>query len=471
MRQRIIGGFLLGSGLLSLAFLSACGGKGGGNIFAQDGTITVTVSDPSTCGGANGPFSHIYVTISSVQLVPDQNAAPGNPGTNLGFSLKQVDLLGTPNQCFLATLGSKLMLPPGVYPTIKVFLANSGNVAGNHCGLTANCVMLKSDPLNTPQPIQLGTGTTPEIDLGSDQIVGGSFTAVADQPQTLNLNLDGCASVVTFGPDPNLPQFRFKPVLLAGDTGVPPGSLSNSITGTVVDSATQVPIPNGRTIVALEKQDTRGLDRVIMETLADGQGAFSFCPVPPGTYDVVAAATDSQGNAFAATVTLGVQPGNALGNVPLIAVPGATTTPAVISGTVDTADGLAGAASADITLSALQQVPQGSTGITIPLIAGASSSTLVQATENLAGCPANFDCSAYSLDVPPANPNAGVFNAAGTVYAQGNGAPTFTVEAVPSLPLSGATPGCSPSFLTSGPVPVSPGVNVPLPAFIFGGCQ
>jgi Domain of unknown function (DUF4382) len=463
--------FLFGLALLGLASLLGCEGHRGQSQKNGGGTITLTVSDPATCGGANGPFSHVYVTISHVQL--------SNPGAvpptfaDLGNSPTQLDLLGSPNRCFLATLGSNLSLPPGNYTQINVLLAPDGTtIAGNHCGLAANCVMLSNDPLNTPHAIQLGSETTQGIKLTSSQIAGGGFNALAFQPQTLNLNFDACASVISFGTDPNNPQFRFKPVLLAGDTGVAPGSLPSSISGTVVNQATQLPIPNGHVIVALEQTDNRGVDRVLMETLADPQGKFSFCPVLPGTYDVVVSATDSRGGAFAASVTLGVPQGKDLGNVPMIAVAGVPNTPAAISGTVDTSNGSSQPTSADISLSALQQVPlSAASGITIPASQGANAATIAQATENSATCPANFDCSAYSFQVPPTNPNVGAFSSGGTAYTQGSGSVSYTIEAIPFAPLSGTTPDCSPSFLVFGPTPASPGGSTSAPPLIFGGCQ
>jgi len=474
VRQRIVAVILFGSALLGLGSLPACNGKGGLTQKNSAGTITLTVSDPTTCGGVNGTFSHIFVTLSDVQMSPDVNASPGDPTfVSLGNGLKQIDLLGTANQCSLATLGSGLSLPPGSYAQLRVFLAADGTgIPGNQCGPAANCVMLSSDPLNTPHAIQLGTETTQGIKLTSSQIVGGSFTAVALQQQTLNLNFDACASVISFGTDPNNPQFRFKPVLQAGDTGAAPGSLPSSISGTVVDAATQVPIPNGRVIVALEHTDSRGVDRVLMEALADPEGKFSFCPVPPGTYDVVVGAIDSLGGAFAATVTLSVPEGKDLGKVPMIAVAGVPNTPAAITGAVDTSNGFSQPTSADISLSALQQVPQNAaTGITIPPITGTNAATVVQATQNSGSCPANFDCSTYSFNVPPANPNVGTFSSSGTAYTQGSGAVSYSIEATPFAPLSGATPDCSPSFLVFGPASVSPGGSVSAQPLIFGGCQ
>ncbi len=473
MRQRTVAIFLPASGLLVLGFLLACGGKLGPGHLSQGGTITLAVSDPATCGGTSGPYSHIFVTINNVQLSTNPNAAPGDssfvdltPG--LRVTPTQVDLLGPANQCFLATLGSNLALAPGSYQQIRVFLAADGtSIPGNQCGVAANCVTLSSDPSNTPHPIQLSQETTQGIEIPASQIAGGQFTAVADQPQTLNLNFDACSSVVALVNN----GFRFLPALLAGDTASLPAATPNSITGQVVGSTTQLPIPNAKVIVALERPDSRGVDRVVTQTLADAQGNFTFCPVLPGTYDVVVSAVDGSGGAFAATITLAVQPGNNLGKVPMVAVPGAVNTPGSITGLVTTSNSFSQPTSADILVAALQTTPQSPlTGITIPLLNSASS-TLTVATEDAVSCPIGTECAGFTLSVPPANPNVGIFSAAGTTYQQGGGSLTYTVDAQAFVSLSGGTRDCNPDFQSFGPVTISPGGSAGVPTLVFGGCQ
>jgi len=387
--------------LLSLALVLACsnapgiGNKGGG------GNVTLTVSDPATCGGAGGIFTHLYVTISDVQLSPNLNALPGDSSfVDLTPSLRgnpvQVDLLGTPTQCLLATLGSSLVLPPADYRQIRVFLSAAGP-AVNQCGLAANCVVLTSDPPGTTRPIQLSQEVTQGIEIPASRITGGKFTAVAGQSRTLNLNFDGCSSVVALSGT----TFRFRPALVAGDSGSSPAS----ITGNVVDSATQVAIANGIVIVALERPDSQGVDRVVMQTQADAQGNFTFCPVQPGTYEVVATAVDGVGNAFAAAVTVGVQPGNNVMNVQM----NTAGTPATISGLVSTQNTLSQPTSADVSISALQSLALGGvTSVTVPLV-NSQSSTATIATGNAIPCPPNTNCAGIALPVPAANPSVALF--------------------------------------------------------------
>jgi len=210
---------------------------------------------------------------------------------------------------------------------------------------------------------------------------------------------------------------------------------------------------------------------VVMETLADAQGNFTFCPVSPGTYDVVTSVVNASGAGFAATVTLGIQPGNNLGQVPMIAVPGSPNTPAFLSGTVNTSNGFGQPISADLSVSALQAISSGGvTAVTIPAL-NLPSSTSTIASQSGASCPPNTDCSTYSLEVPPTNPNVGTFNPSGTTYTQGGGAVTYNVETRAFVPLSGGAPDCSPSSQSFGPVTVSPGVSTVVPPQVFGACQ
>src|SRR5207248_5934910 len=124
----------------------------------------------------------------------------------------------------------------------------------------------------------------------------------AGQTKDLNIDFDTCASIVTQGNG----QYRLKPVLHAGEVS----TTSTSINGKLVDNSGQA-IAGGKAIVALEQKDSSGIDRVVMQTTPDSTGAFVFCPVPAGTYDMVAVAVSGANVAFATTVTTGVTPGSA----------------------------------------------------------------------------------------------------------------------------------------------------------------
>src|SRR5215469_12416353 len=202
--------------------LTACGGSGSQSTNNSSGmapTVNLTVSDPHTCAGPSGPFSHIYVTITDVEIHPSSSAGPNDPGwvdltPNLKNNPQQVDLLAQANnQCFLASLGSTTQLQSGSYQQIRIFLAaNSVSVQSNQCGMTANCVMLSANP-TTPLPLNLSSESQTGIKIPSGQLAGGQFTIAAGQTKDLNINFDACASIVSQGNG----QYRLKPVLHAGE--------------------------------------------------------------------------------------------------------------------------------------------------------------------------------------------------------------------------------------------------------------
>jgi uncharacterized protein DUF4382 len=465
---------LLIPAVLGLGLLAACGGKSGGSTKGSQGNLSVVVSDPATCSAtANGPYSHIYVSISDVKVSPNANATPGDssfldvtPG--LTSSPKQVDLLATPNQCFVATLATAAALASGTYQQMAVTLAKDGTtISGNQCGTFANCVTLAGDALNTPHDIQLGTETTTGIQIPASQIAGGNFT-VSGQAQTLNLTFDACASVVSLGGN----AYRFKPVLFAGDATGTPGSVS----GQLVDSVTLVPVPNGRFTVALEHPDSRNVDRVVMETIADSKGNFNLCPVMAGTYDVVASGlrTDT-GAAYAATATLSVQAGATLGAVPMIAVPGSPNQTAPVVGLASSANASFQPTSADVTISALQLATVsgiGTLSVTIPQ-PEFPASTVTVPTQAGGTCPTSTDCATFGLQLPPANLNLGTFSASGTSYAQSSNIVDYTIEGTAFVPLSAGTADCNPNFQTLNLTNVLPSTtqNVTTSPLTFGSCQ
>ena len=483
MRRRLV--ILLTAIVLGLlALFIACSGGGGGSSpirSVSTATVTTTLSDPATCSSAaSGPYSNVWVTITDVQINVSASAGDNDPNwIDLTPSLKnapqQVDLLAAPtNQCFLATLGTNIALQPGTYRQIRIILADNtaANVTllggNNKCGSGGvNCVILPPRIPNPPQILQLSSESRTGIKIPSGQIAGGGFTLAAGQTKDLNINFDTCASIVVQGNG----LFRLKPALHAGEVAL----ASNSITGKLVDRITSVAIVGGKAIVALEQKDSTGVDRVIMQATPDGTGAFTFCPVPAGAYDVVAIAVSGANLAYAATITTGVQPGNALGNIPMDAVTGANTAPGSITGQVTTANALANGTTADVLLSALQTV--GSTNFTIP--AGSQSATLSVATDKPSTCAAD-PCLPYTVTytmtpVPPVSPTVGAFSAtATTIYTAGSGTPpaTYGVEGQTFVPMSGGAVDCNQSKQTTAAVSVNPGTPAATaPALAFTGCQ
>jgi len=459
----------------SVIILAGCGGSSPEPTSGPTmGTVSTHFSDPPTCStSSGGAYRHIYVTVKQVLIHQSATATSSEAGwvdlvPGLPSAPKQIDLLGAESaQCFLANLGAQQILA-GSYQQIRIILlANNqaSQVSGNQCGANAaNCVVLADNSVHT---LQLSSEAQTGIKIPSGQIAGGRFTVPAGGVVDLNIDFDGCASIVVTGNG----QFRLKPVLHAGQVSLN----ATSISGKVVDSVTLLPIAGGAAIVALEQKDASGVDRVIMQTKADASGNFTFCPVPVGTYDVVAAAVDGTGLAYAATVTTGVAQGTAMGNVPLVAQTGANTTQGSITGQVTTA-GASGGVVSDITLSALQPIT-GGTLVTIPLVQQGSA-TVNTATAPDASCPAGTDCVSYTLAVPAANPSVGAFSSGGATYTQDIVNPVkYTVDALAFVPLSGGTPNCTPSEVQvntlsgGGDLVVTAGGTATAATAAFTGCQ
>lgn len=464
--------------LVLCALLLSCGGGNSNPTTAKPAIVNLTVSDPATCSAPQGPFSHIYVTITDVQINSSSGAGDHDPGwidltPNLKQNPQQVDLLGQANnQCFLAMLGAAVEIQPGSYQQIRIFLADGSlAVKSNSCGTMANCIMLTSDAANTPRPLQLSSQSQTGLKIPSGQIAGGQFVIAAGETKDLDIDFNACASIVAQGNG----QFRLKPVLHAGEVSL----TSSSINGRIVDSVTGTSIVGGNTVVVLEKVDSSGIDRVVMETVTDASGAFVFCPVAAGAYDVVVAAIDGTQVAYGSTVITGVQPGSALGTVPLIAQSGSSKSPASITGLITSSTGSAGTA-ADISLSVLQPVLEyGSTVlVTIPL-AAQSSATASLATTVGANCPAKTDCASYTLSVAAANPSFGTFTTSGSQQpaAPASGPVNYTVDAVAFIPGGGGALDCNPSDMqTSSTInnttlTVTPGTSISAATLAFTGCQ
>jgi hypothetical protein len=478
--------FGLGLVLYLVLSFTACGSSNSPSTQTQtqntqsnmNAMVNTTVSDPHTCGGPSGPFSHVYVTVTDIQIHASASAGPDDPGwVDLTPALKnnpqQIDLLAQGNnQCFLAGLGSTTELQPGSYQQIRVYLAdNSTAVTSNHCGTSVNCVMLTTDP-GTAFPLEISSESKTGIKIPSGQIAGGQFVIAAGQTKDLNVDFDTCASIVAEGKSG---KYRLKPVLHGGEVTV----TSASINGTVVDSLTGRAINGGLTVVALEQRESPGVDRVVMETVTDINGNFVFCPVPPGSYDVVVAAINAAGTAYGPTVITGVQPGDALGIVPALAEAGANTSAASINGQITTSTGTVGVP-VDLVASALEpvQVSASQFMVTIPL-ALQSMATAVLTTTAGSGCPINTDCVSYTLAVPAQNPSVGAFSNSGRQQTAPP-APVpviYAIDAQTVIPASGGTPDCNPSQLqttttsSNGPLVVTAGGMVTASTLAFTGCQ
>jgi Domain of unknown function (DUF4382) len=473
--------------ILALAgWLASCSGSGAS---AQSAKVNTWLSDPPTCSTTSGgDFSDVFVTISEVEI-HQSNAASDTWVllTPVGMAPKQVDLLGpTLNNCFLAQLGSTTEIPAGTYDQIRITLtpntaAAASSVAGNVCGASAtNCVVVGGVTTELKLSSEANTG----LKIPSGQLTGGPITVAVGQVDDIGIDFDACASIVTEGNG----GFRLKPVLHAGEANL---QANTAIRGKLFDPAIHTgTIPSAHGIVALEQKDpATGIDRVVLQTpvSVDGSGnvTFVFCPVPAGTYDVVAVIETGSGAstvAYAATITSGVQPGADLGNIPMHAQV-ATTLPGTITGQVTTSATGPALIPEDLSLSALEPMTIGGSPVqvTIPLVQE-NAAVLAAATVSDPSCPsATVDCLVppYSFALPAILPYQGTFSAGGTTYTQITAASVnYAIDARAFLASDGVTPTCSsPDMSTSvqtdgaTPLTVTSGTTITAFTLAFTGCQ
>src|SRR5207247_7781389 len=107
MRLRIYIGFLLATVALASFLISCTGGS-------KPGTVNTSISDPPTCAAPQGPYRHVYVTVSDVLIHQSASASASDAGwIHLASGLKdnpvQVDLLGVAYPCCLDMLVSAHM--------------------------------------------------------------------------------------------------------------------------------------------------------------------------------------------------------------------------------------------------------------------------------------------------------------------------------------------------------------------------
>jgi hypothetical protein len=424
------------------------------------GTINVTMSDPPSCAGSSGTFAHVFVTVQSVKAHTSATADANSAGwqelaPQLATQPMQIDLFSTAQtNCVLAQLGSA-QLPPGSYQQIRLILlsntpnAGSATPATNACaGNGFNCVVL-NDITGTIHELQLSSQDETGLKIPPGQIVGGPIQVTAGQSVDLNIDFNACASILLQGNG----QYRLKPTLTAGQVN----ANNSGISGQIVDSLTKAPI-TGPVLVAIEQTDSTGIDRIRMEASADANGNFRFCPLPTGTFDIVAVALGPKNLPYNATSVLNVPNGQSLGPIPLVAEAGASG-PAVLQGFVTATAGTT-PAQIDAAMAALQtiSVPGGTTRqLSIPLeaapatlISPAQASTnplaLTSTTACPAGSPSNADCAQYTLVVPASNPSVGVFSASGFTYSlPASGDVLFSVDAIATRPGSGGASICTPA--------------------------
>jgi hypothetical protein len=469
--------------LLGLLTFGCSGGSVSTPTSPKASTVNTTVSDPAACQAPDGPFSHVYVSITDVEASTNANASAGDSSfVDLTPSLKagspmQVDLLGQANnQCFLASLGSTQQLQAGSYQQIRIMLAPdsaASSVSSNKCGTYANCVVLSDGSMHD---LALSSEAQTGLKIPSGQIANGAFNVAGGTTEDLDIDFNTCSSIVEEGNG----QYRLDPVLHAGEVS----TTSTSINGTIVSSSNNKPLVGGTVVVAAEQQDSTGVDRVVMRTTADPTtGGFVFCPLPAGTYDIVAVGVDGAGVAYSAGVETGVQPGDAAGNIPLVA----SSTQGTVTGEITSQNGATPPAGtvADVHVSALTQATASGPLVTVPLLPSQNptNGTYATAASTTGSCPTGTDCVSYTLMVPGVGPNTGAYSSSGAKFTQATTTPVnYTLDMQAVVP-GGSKADCNPSEIkvstvlsttlgvTGGPLTVSAGATTNAATAAFVGCN
>lgn len=464
-----LSGVLVIAALIGAILFVGCGKGTSGTPSSGLANVSVKLSDPATCQAPNGPFSHVYVTITDVKAHVSATAGDNDAGwidltPALAKAPQQVDLLGlASDQCFLASLGDAQQLQPGNYQQLRVILAdNSTQINNNACQGSANCVVTSDGKVST---LELSSESKTGLKIPSGQIANGGFNIAAGQTKDLDIDFNTCVSIVQEGNG----KYRLKPVLHAGEVTM----TSSSINGTVVDATTGKQI-NGPVIVALEQKDATGVDRIFMSTMTNTAGQFVFCPLPTGTYDVVIVGVSSAGLVYSPTVVTGVTTGSAMSTVPLHALPMVSVSAATLVGTVTSQNGATPPAGTviDAQLSLLEPVSSTVT-VTVPLLptSSQSSDTLVLSTASASSCATGTDCASYSLMASAGPVFAGGFAASGTTLTQSSLAPSYIVDGIAFVPSSGGVLNCSSSEMKSSAVTPVAGATAAVSTLAFIGCQ
>jgi hypothetical protein len=456
--------------LIAIAgIVAACSSGGSGTTTSGMAQVNVVLSDPATCAAPNGPYSHVWVTITDVQANTNASAGPTDSSwvdltPALAKAPMQVDLLAQANnQCFLATLGDNMQLQAGSYQQIRIMLAdNSTGLTTNACGTAANCVMLTADTTNTPHALNLSSEAQTGLKIPSGQISSGAFTIGAGQTKDLDIDFNTCESIVQEGNG----QYRLKPVLHAGEVS----TTSVSMNGKVVTAGAN-PVAVAGAVVSLEQPDATGVDRVLVSTTTASDGTWVICPVMQGQtskpYDVVVTGATSAGVLFAPSIVTGVTIGSTVGTVALNMPAGtnitAATSTAVLSGQVTSENASNAGTAIDATLTVLETFTNGTYTIPLPMTATQNAGTAVTVTtatftsQSPACNPTSAFCADYGplaqnfspaqasgpLQVPAAGAYIGTWSSSGATLTQPTILPGYVVDGIATVPNSAATSDCA----------------------------
>ncbi len=490
-------------------------GRGGSVSVAQadsgtSGAVTVHLSNRSAQNGGvcrNHAITHVYVTVGNVQAHRSgANAGWQSLTPNLAAAPVQVDLMAdapgaesseTPNvnDCALTTLDEGTSgLPAGKYQQLRLFVVPNGgspapstNACASVLGATVyNC----ADVDGTLVPLTIPSGSQTGIKIPSSQISHGGLTIQAGQGVDLDIDLDGCRSMVLRGgghghrKNGGTISVALKPVLHAGEVTLNPLIAGDVMAATSSGGAVTV----GSTGVASANvwlEEVPGTDftegdpaptatavpvnNVVATGVTDSNGHFAFCPVPAGSYEIVVDTGTSD-----ATITTAVNVAASGGpNDLVIPLVSASTTAPNLNGQFTTAN--ATAAGDVITFGGTQsdgaanqaQIPflDGSAPLSQNVTTGTFSSTNCPAS--VTTCPTGTNCVCFLLPMPPDSPVIGAASADGSGYTQATSAAAYSVFGNASSITSPGTAECSPASLITGAEPAT----LPTPTLSFASCD
>jgi hypothetical protein len=448
-------------------------------------------------GSCVSSYQHVWVTVSDVTAHSSgggwQDLTPGLSGAPV-----QVDLLDpAPTDCFLATLGVASGLPAGKYQQIRIILDDGGvhsngkghgkgkhqnprtPPASNACSTLGegvfNCIELSDDSF---VPLSLTSEAKTGMKIPPGQIADHGLTIRRGQGADLDIDFNACKSIVQAGKSG---KYNLKPTLHAEevDLSVLVGGTvqQGNITGSnVVSDGTPIAGAN----VLLESQapssdysigtpsagsSTAQVENVVGMATSASDGSFGFCPVPAGTYEVVAAAVLSSNDATNATITTDVSVSASGGpNNLVIPLLDEGIGPALLEG-LFTTQGVSSAGSGDDIAFAGVQPFAGDSGTVlaiVPALAGTipSAATVTTVASPTAtncpeitspSCPSGTNCECFTLALPASNP---VIGTAGSMYATPASSPSpagFAVTGSASKIGALTAPECSPSDLITNP--------------------
>jgi hypothetical protein len=441
-----------------------CGSSGGGATGGIGSTtsapIQLTLLDPPTCATPRGTATHLYLSVSGVQLNPDANATATSSGwvdvaPALVASPKQLDLFN-PSPVLGNLLTSTAQT--GTYGSLRLLLAsNSSSVTSNQCGgQGVHCVI---DGANTT-PIFVATESTQGIVVNSSSIAGNTI-AVGSSGSNINILVNSCSSLI-----PYFGGYRLLPEVKAWGGAVQTYQVSMS------DAVSQALLGGGSAIVAMEQTDPSGVDRIFTEATPDVNGIATMYG-PQGTFDLVAVATGVSGGAptmYSPLALTGVSGAGGTTSVTMQLQPRGVAQPGLIQQTVASNQAI------DARISVLQQATINSTAtqpFTIPLL-DELASTLPTTTALSSGC-SSAACESSSIGVP-AQPL--IVQTFGTSTQTVSSTPVaYTVFAQPFLSQGAGVKNCTTAaFGTStdtsgGPLSPLPGQTVVASTLTFAGCQ